>query len=262
VDTGVGENEAQLLTDVDGDGGPEWVVNSWNPKKPLLIWRLVDAEEGLPGNARYRMVPAKLAETGNTHGLGVGDLNGDGRLDVLTGAGWYEQPAERPWEQPWKHHPDWEIQASIPILVTDVDRDGRNDIVIGRGHDYGLQWWRQIEPNELGKLQFDKIMIDDSFSQPHALALADLDGDGQDQIVSGKRYFAHNGGDPGGRDLPLVVAYKYDSSTMKFNKRVLEQGQVGTGLQICIGDMNGDQAVDVVVPGKTGTYILLNPRQK
>ncbi len=117
VDTKVSENEAQLFTDLDGDGRPEWVVNSWNPKNPLKVWRLVEVKETDPkpaGNAKFKMEPATLAESGNSHGMGVGDLNGDHRLDVLTGSGWYEHPAENPWGQTWKFHADWQIQASIP----------------------------------------------------------------------------------------------------------------------------------------------------
>ncbi len=262
VDTQFTENEAQLFTDLDADGVPEWVVNSWNPKNPLVVWRLEKTTTALPGNAKYRLLPAKLAETGNTHGLGVGDLNGDGRADVLTGAGWYEQPAENSWGQVWAFHADWQIQASIPILVADVDRDGRNDILIGQGHDFGLYFWQQRQPTGDGKLVFEKQLIDDGFSQPHCLALADLDGDGRDELITGKRYFAHNGGDPGGRDRPLLVAYSYDASQKTFRKKILEEGRVGTGLQICVGDLNGDHAVDIVVPGKSGTYLLLNPATK
>ncbi len=265
VDTKVSENEAQLFTDLDGDGRPEWVVNSWNPKNPLKVWRLVEVKETDPkpaGNAKFKMEPSTLAETGNSHGMGVGDLNGDHRLDVLTGSGWYEHPAENPWGQTWKFHADWQIQASIPMIVADIDGDQLNDIVVGQGHDYGLHFWRQIPSTSSGEIAFDKQVIDKSFSQPHAIDLADLDGNGVHEIITGKRYFAHNGGDPGAHDMPLLVAFQYDRSKKSFEKLVIEQGHVGVGLQVRTGDLDGNGSVDIAVAGKSGTYLLFNPKNR
>ncbi len=76
IDTKISDNEAQLLEDLDADGRPEWVVNSWNPKNPLMVWRLIPTDDVLPGEAKFKMVPAELATTGNSHGIGIGDLNG------------------------------------------------------------------------------------------------------------------------------------------------------------------------------------------
>lgn len=256
VDTKASENEAQLMEDIDGDGTKEWIVNSWNKKNPLVIWRFVKSEPYGDGKAMFRLEPSVIGKAGNQHGLGVGDINNDGRIDVLIGSGWYEQPALNPWQQDWKFHADWNIQGSIPMLVRDLDNDGKNDIVVGAGHDFGLYWWRQIESKADGSLQFDSKLIDKSYSQPHALALVDLDGDGKQELVTGKRYYAHNGGDPGGKDLPEMHAYRWQNGA--FERSVIEQGHVGVGLQIATGDLNSDGREDIAVAGKSGTYILLN----
>jgi len=102
----------------------------------------------------------------------------------------------------------------------------------------------------------EKKLIDNGFSQPHAIALADLDGDGRDEIITGKRYYAHNGGDPGGQDMPEIHAYSYVNG--QFTKSPIERGHVGIGLQIATGDLNGDGRIDVAVAGKSGTHALLN----
>lgn len=259
IDTGRSENEAQWFADMDGDGLPEWIVNSWNRNNPVIVYRVRPRQEQDAGGAKFELIPAVIAETGNRHGMGIGDLNGDGRIDLLTGSGWYEQPEDRPWEQSWTFHPDWNLDSSIPMLVHDVDQDGRNDVLVGQGHDYGLYWWRQIEPKE-GAVAFDPILIDRSYSQPHALALADVTGDGRLELITGKRYYAHNGGDPGGQDPPLICYYRFDQSESKFTRFTIEEGHVGIGLQIAHADLNQDGSIDLAVAGKSGTYLLLNPR--
>ncbi len=255
MDTRAQENEAQLMHDLDGDGVPEWIVNSWNKANPMVVWRLKPTEATPENSARFKAEKSIVGTAGNQHGMGVGDLNHDGRIDILIGSGWYEHPAENAWTQPWAFHPDWDIQGSIPILVRDMDGDGRNDLIVGAGHDYGLYWWRQLEPKD-GMLQFDKRMIDKAFSQPHAMAFADLDGDGRDELISGKRYYAHNGGDPGGQEMPEIHAYSFANG--EFQKMTIEQGHVGIGLQIATGDLDGDGRIDIAVAGKSGTYVLLN----
>lgn len=258
METGASQNEAQLLSDLDGDGTPEWVVNSWNGANPLVVWKLEQAAApATEARSGGPIVPRKLllGPQGQAHGLGVGDLNNDGDRDILVGNGWYEHPGGE-LKGPWKFHPDWEIQASIPMLVSDLDRDGRSDIIVGKGHDFGLQWWRQLTPAEDGKLQWEQKTIDDRFSQPHALLMADLDGDGAAELITGKRWYAHNGGDPGGQDPPCLYYYTWDGET--FTRHVIDEGHIGTGLQVRSGDLNGDGRADLAVAGKSGTYLLLS----
>lgn len=259
VDTGASANEGQLMDDLDGDGVPEWIVNSWKKAVPTVVWRFQDVGETPQPNgpSRFQLVPHQLGSIGNGHGVGVGDLSGDGKPDLLVGEGWYEQPAENPWASPWAFHADWDLHASLPMFVRDVDADGDQDILFGNGHDFGLQWWQNMGPGNDGKIQWREHLIDRSFSQPHSMVMADLNGDGRDDLITGKRYYAHNGNDPGGGDPPCLVWYDIDPTTQKFTKHVIDEGRVGTGLQIVAKDLNGDGRCDIAVAGKSGTYLLL-----
>jgi len=264
VDTKTSTNEGQLFQDLDGDGTPEWIVNSWANNVPLHVWKL-EKEKRMVSQGKKtveQLVPTLhrivIGKRGNGHGMGVGDLNGDGRIDILVGQGWYEQPESNGLAGKWNFHDDWRLHVSIPVIVRDLDGDGRSDLIVGQGHNFGLHWWQQLPPAKDGKLQWKQHLIDDTFSQPHCLHMADLDGDGADELITGKRYYAHNGADPGGQEPPCLFSYRWDQEAKQFHKHIIDKGIVGTGLQIRTADLNGDGRLDIAVAGKSGTFLLFN----
>jgi hypothetical protein len=211
------------------------------------------------------------------HGIGHGDINGDGRIDIVTPTGWFEQPASR--DDAWTLHSDLKLgAASIPVLVHDFDGDGDNDIVWGMGHDFGLFWMRQTG-SENGEISWVKKEIDMSFSQVHVLHLADFDNDGQMEFVTGKRVYAH-ASEPGATDAPCVFIYKFDRKSSRWTKETVylgeqapaaplnpeqrdalkdfRRGSAGTGLQMAVCDIDQDGDLDIVAPGKSGLYWLEN----
>lgn len=250
-----GENEANFLRDIDGDGVPELVVNRWAANTPLTALKLAKGADG-----KVTLETKTLSPTGNAHGIGFGDINGDGREDVISSLGWWEKPAGDPLASEWKFHPDWKFgSASCPMIVVDLNGDGRPDIIRGEGHAYGLFWEEQIAPAADGKLRFKHHLIDKSFSQVHCLLWADLDGDGAPELITGKRVRAHPEGDPGVNDPSCLYYFKWDKATGRFTRYAIDEGNgVGTGLQINLADMNGDGRMDIVVSGKSGVWVLTN----
>lgn len=248
---GTTTNEVYALRDLDADGFPELMVNNWNKAAPLAAWGIQRDTQGKPTAAHV-----VLGAGGCGHGIGFGDINGDGREDILVGVGWYERPAGEPLSTEWTLHRDWDVHGSCPMIVADLDGDGHTDVIWGDAHRYGLHWMQQLP--EGGGRQWKQHLIDKSWSQPHCLAWADLDGDGQPELITGKRVRAHGGSDPGGKEPPCLYYYTWDRTAMKFTRHTIDEGTIGIGMQICTGDLNADGRLDIVVAGKAGTYILFN----
>jgi hypothetical protein len=254
------QNEAFELRDLDGDGVPEIVVFCWVKKAPVVAWKLTKAADGRPTVKRF-----VLGANGCGHGYAFGDINGDHREDILCEVGWYERPAGDPFAKPWRFHPETALRtASSPFVVADVDGNGRNDIIWGRGHDYGVYWRKQGKPKPDGTTTWKEHLIDKSWSQAHSMAWADLDGDGKGELITGKRVRGHGGRDPGAKEPACLFYYSWDSAARKFVRYTISGpgGGVGTGMQIRVADLNGDGRPDIAVAGKSGTWLLINEGRK
>lgn len=244
------QNELTYLRDFDGDNKPEYIANSWAVKSEQLIWKIV------PDSSNFTMKKSTVGSA-NGHGIGFGDINGDGREDILFQNGWYERPEGNSLAQTWTLHLDWEWKhSSCPMIVTDLNGDGMNDVIRGNGHNYGVFWMEQL-PSKEGKTQWKKHVIDDSWSQAHALAWVDIDGDGSKDLITGKRVRAHSGRDPGADEPAAMYYYTWDKKSKTFTRRIIAEG-VGTGLFIRTADLDKNGKLDIVVSGKSGTYLLLN----
>lgn len=248
-----GSVERPLYVDVDGNGTIEAVPNL--PGGPLIAFELVRdaAGKGTAKFARYELFAEKQG-----HGLGFGDINGDGRNDFILGRGWLEAPEDR-FGGAWPLHAEFDVgHASVPILVHDVNGDGRNDLIVGMGHDFGLAWWEQGEAD--GKRTWTKHDIETDRSQFHEMALADLDKDGRVELITGKRYRAHNGKDPGS-DMPVGL-YRYTIDGGKFVRQDVDYGapgkHSGAGIYLWIADVDGNGWDDIVAPGKEGLFLFKN----
>lgn len=238
------------LWDIDGDGKANEIV----PGVRGTIWY----EIGKLPNGQRGLLRRVVSEKSLEWGVGAGDVNGDGRIDFLRPNAWFEAPAD-PRTGLWKEHPlalgtlRAEKTSHTPQIYTyDVNGDGWNDIVTSSAHEYGIFWYEQ--QRAAGALKWKQHVIDDSWSQAHSLTLADLDKDGDLDLVTGKRFRAHNGGDPGETE-PLGV-YWYELTrrpSVRWTKHIITYGQgIGSGMNIPVVDLDQDGDLDIVVTGKWG----------
>ncbi len=286
----------EWVVDVNHDGAPDIVTVGWmtdgvfwyeNPKKQGVMWQRhfithsIETEGGwmadLNGDGQPDLALAHYGRSGviwidfagpepkvhhagghdqDGHGIGIADIDGDGKMDLLTPHGWFKNIDAN--NDQWEWHGEWDLEeAGFPIIGYDVNNDGKMDLIYGRGHSYGLYWLEQ--QGDPGHRKWVRHTIDESFSQVHALKLVDLDGDGQMELLAGKRYRGHDGNDPGSHDPLVIYYYKINRSTGEFTRYPISlNGTAGAGTQFVVADLDGDGDLDIATAGKTGPHFFEN----
>ncbi len=278
-------NTAEVVAfhDITGDGAPDVVVlNSGmvsvatvNAAAPTSPWTV-------------RPVSGPGYTVAAQHGLGAGDINGDGRADVVTPYGWWEQPPQSKVEspqskvdsQPWPYHPvafgRWPRAGASPggaeLRVADVNGDGLNDVIASlEAHGWGLAWFQQTR-SATGETSWVQHMIMDdlasknpggvAISELHAMTTADMDNDGVMDIIAGKRLFSHldsyTDPDPHGEAVLYVFRTVRDKRAPGGATFVpqLVHNRSGVGSMVQTADLNKDGAVDILTATDRGTFIF------
>ncbi|MGE3312936.1 MAG: FG-GAP repeat domain-containing protein [Limisphaerales bacterium] len=262
------DNESPTFADLTGDGQPELVcitrgaygyaTPDWNDPSRPWTW--------------HRISPDK--KYGNfTHGMGLGDINGDGRQDLLEKDGWWEQPSSLEGDPEWAFHPGPFGLGGSQMHAYDVNGDGLNDIITAlTAHAFGLAWYEQKrDGKEIRWVEHILMNKEPSenrygvkFSELHALELVDMDGDGLKDIVTGKRFWSHGRtGDPD-RNM-AAVAYWFrlargPGGSVDYVPHLIDDNS-GVGTQLVVGDVNKDGLPDLVVGNKKGTFVHLQKRR-
>ena len=195
------------------------------------------------------MPPAAAGTRKYSHGLGCGDINGDNRADIVVAKGWYEAPG-LPRKGPWKFHAAPFGDKAAHMFVFDIDADGDADVLSSSPHAFGIWWHEQLGPDKWKSHEIDR-----SYSQTHSICLADINSDGLPDFVTGKRWWAHGGRDPGGNDPAVMCWYELqrEKGRVKWIRHQFDH-QSGVGTQFTVTDVNADGLLDVVTPNKRGVF--------
>lgn len=266
------DNEVSFIDDIDGDGRPEYLYGD----EGFLVYAKPGADPTKP------WTEVRVTERGpwgsvTGHGLGSGDINGDGRKDLVQAYGWWEQPASGP-EGQWTYHPEafgrWGTQqgsaGGARAYVYDVNGDGLNDVVTSlEAHGFGLAWFEQ--KRTAGRISFERHMIMDDFAAPangvtfaalHALTMADIDGDGLQDIITGKRWLGHFGDYPNDPDpfgAPVIYAFRLvrEGGQARYVPELIDNNSA-VGTQIWAADVNRDGLADVMTATRRGTFVFIS----
>jgi len=251
----IGSHESPMMVDIDSDGKQDLVFG--NEKTGQMNWWSHSVKAKKVTWKRTPISEPKAKGIGMfQHGLGWGDINNDGINDVMIIGGWWEAPKDvKTTVKPWTWH---EASLGYPcsqMLPYDLDGDGDTDVVSGSAHNYGLWWHEQIK-DQNNNINFKRHVIDSTFSEVHSVVMKDVNNDGLPDIITGKRFFAHQGEGPGGMEPPFIYWFELlkDGKGKPVWKRHEIDRNSGVGINFEAEDINKDGLLDFAIGNKNGVF--------
>ena len=246
-------NESADFMDVDGDGRADLLFG--DVATGQMTWSRAPTTKGETEWQHFPISQEKAPGTQQfSHGLGLGDINKDGRPDVIITEGWWEAPMDRQ-EPNWTFHEADLGEPSAQMYAYDFDGDGDQDVVSSSAHAYGI-WWHEQTQDEQGNPAWTEHLITKDFSQTHGLALIDMNGDGHPDLVTGKRYFAHMGNDPGEYQTPVLYWFEFKPGKEPAWIPHLIDDDSGVGVHVITEDITKDGLLDIIVANKKGVFVF------
>lgn len=261
-------NEAPHFVNLVGDERPELVCT----RDGYFGYATIDWENPFR-KWLFHIVSEQTAPKRFGHGLGVGDVDGDGRLDLITKVGWFQQPESVKSDPQWDFHPvKFAAAGGAEMHVYDVDGDGDNDIITSlAAHEFGLAWHEQYQDGDGIAFRQHLIMgrtpeenrYGVVFTELHTVQLADIDGDGLKDIVTGKTYWSHH-----------MKSSMWDAGAVVYwfklvrNKDGVDwipykiNDEAGVGRQVIVGDVNADKLPDIIIGGMKGLHVLIHEKER
>jgi hypothetical protein len=257
---GIG-NESPNFIDVDGDGRKD--ILCADSKAKQIVWLRAPTTKG---STTWERIPISEINAPGTdrfsHGLGLGDINKDGRKDIIIKSGWWEAPVDRT-KPNWTFHSADLGEDCSHMHVLDADQDGLNDVLSASAHKYGI-WWHQQVKDASGNIAWKRHEISKNISQTHSSNLIDINGDGHPDLITGKRFFAHNDTDtdPGTHDPAVLAWFEFKPGTNPSWKQHEVDNNSGAGLNFIAEDITNDGQIDIVISNKKGVYVFENKMKK
>jgi hypothetical protein len=257
---GIG-NESPAFVDMDGDGRKDILCADTKAKQ--MVWLRAPKTKG---STVWERIPISETNAPGTdkfsHGLGLGDINKDGRKDVIIKSGWWEAPTD-PTQPNWTFHSADLGEDCSHMHVLDVNKDGLNDVVSASAHRYGI-WWYEQGKDVSQNISWKRHEINKSISQTHSSELIDINQDGQVELITGKRFFAHNDtdNDPGAREPALLVWVEFKLGKNPSWELHEIDNNSGSGLNMVTEDITKDGLIDVIISNKKGVFLFENEMKK
>jgi hypothetical protein len=260
------DGESPAFVDVTGDGSPELLYMSGG----RLGW--AGPGDAAPGSQwPFHPLSDDRGYLPFTHGLGAGDVDGDGRVDVIEATGYFLRPASLDADPMWPRRDQAFGPGGAQMFASDVDGDGDADVVTAlAAHGYGLAWFEQLSQSDPSSFVEHEIVpatapaenagnAEVTIHEPHAVAMADIDADGLDDIVTGERFWGHvPEGDPDFAAPARLYWFRLErTATGAQYKPTLIDDDSGVGTQLTTADVNADGRVDLIIANKKGAFLFL-----